>query len=334
MIEAKFYKKLNGNVRCLLCRHRCVISEGKRGICGVRENRGGKLYSLVYGKLIAYHVDPIEKKPLFHFLPGTYSYSIATVGCNFSCLHCQNWEISQLPKGDKHIPGKEISPEDVVEEAKLTNCRSISYTYTEPTIFYEFAFDAAKLAHKENIKNVFVTNGYINDEPLEEISKYLDAANIDLKGFNRDFYRKVCGADLDEVLDSIKLYKKLGIWIEITTLIIPKYNDNEDELREIAEFIKNELGKDVPWHVTRFHPDYKLTDVSPTPVETLRRARDIGYDVGLRYVYEGNVFEGENTYCYNCKELLIERRGFDVLKYNIKDGKCPKCGSKIAGIWK
>ncbi len=333
MIEAKFYKRLNGRVKCFLCRHECLISEGKRGICGVRENKKGKLYSLVYGKLIAYHVDPIEKKPLFHFLPGTYSYSIATVGCNFSCLHCQNWEISQLPKGTEKIPGKETDPEDVVEEAKLTNCRSISYTYTEPTIFYEFAYDVAKLAHKENIKNVFVTNGYINEEPLKEISKYLDAANIDLKGFSKEFYRKVCGADLDEVLESIKLYKKLGIWIEITTLVIPKYNDKEEELRGIAEFIKNELGEDVPWHVTRFHPDYKLTDVEPTPIETLRRAREIGYEVGLRYVYEGNVFEGENTYCYNCKELLVERRGFDVLKYNIKDGRCPNCGSKIAGIW-
>jgi pyruvate formate lyase activating enzyme len=334
-MEARFYTpEEEGKVKCYLCSHRCIISPGKRGICGVRENKKGKLYTLVYGRAISYNIDPIEKKPLYHFLPGTRSYSIATVGCNFRCLHCQNWEISQMPRErDGEIAGLDLPPEEVVRQAAQYDCASISYTYTEPTIFAEYAVDCAKLAQKKGIKNVFVTNGYITPEALKEIAPYIDAANIDLKGFTEEFYREVCSANLKPVLESIKLYKKLGIWIEITTLIIPGYNDDEEQLRGIARFIKS-VGEDVPWHVTRFHPEYKLMSVPSTPLDTIRKARDIGKEEGLLYIYIGNVLgEGENTHCYNCGELLIERHGFDILKYRIEKGKCPKCGVKIHGVW-
>ena len=332
MKEAMFYEKLSGNrVRCKLCRHRCIISPNSFGICHVRKNFDGKLYSLVYDKIIARHIDPIEKKPLFHFLPGTETYSIATVGCNFKCDFCQNWTISQISKEGKII-GEKVTPKEIVEDAIRYNCSSISYTYTEPTIFYELTYDTSRIAKEHGLKNIYVTNGYIEEEPLKEISKYLDAANIDLKSFDEKFYKKICGADLDEVLESIKNYKKNGIWIEITTLIIPGFNDDEEQLRSIAEFIKS-LGSYIPWHVTRFHPDYKMLNVNPTPVETLRKAQKIGYDVGLRFVYMGNVLEGENTYCPRCKTLLIERYGFSILKYNLKEGKCPNCKEKIEGVW-
>jgi len=332
--EAMFYSKLeDSKVRCFLCNHRCVIGEGKRGICGVRENHGGRLDTLVYGKVIARHVDPVEKKPLFHFMPGSFSYSIATVGCNFRCLHCQNWEISQFTKSSKEIPGEDMTPEEIVEEAKRYNCASISYTYTEPTIFAEFAYDTAKLAKKEGIKNVFVTNGYITPEALKEIAPYLDAANIDIKGFSEEFYKKVCGAKLEHVLESVKLYHKLGVWIEIATLIIPGYNDKDEELRALAGFIKN-ISENIPWHVTRFHPDFKLTEPPPTPVETLIRARNIGKEAGLKYVYVGNVpgESGENTFCHACGELLVERYIFTITKNKIKNSACPKCGAKVSGI--
>jgi len=251
----------------------------KRGICAVRENRSETLYSLVYGKAVARAVDPIEKKPLFHFLPGSRAYSIATAGCNFRCGNCQNFEISQMPKDRKIILGQDVSPEEIVMAAKRNNCESIAYTYTEPTIFFEYAYDTAKLARKEGIKNVFVTNGYITEEALVEIKPYLDAANIDLKSFSDDFYRKNCGARLKPVLDSIKLHKSFGIWIEITTLIIPTLNDSEEELRKIAEFIK-EVGEETPWHISQFYPTYEFIDLPRTPVATLRRAREIGLEVG------------------------------------------------------
>ncbi|MCX7966074.1 MAG: AmmeMemoRadiSam system radical SAM enzyme [Syntrophorhabdaceae bacterium] len=335
MKEALFYKKQEDNtVRCLLCRHNCVITLGKRGICGVRENRDGILYTLVYGLPCSYHIDPIEKKPLFHFFPGSRAFSIATVGCNFKCLHCQNYEISQIPVDTKRIAGEHLSPEDAVEMAIQGRCKSISYTYTEPTIFYEYAFDMAKLAKEKGIYNNFVTNGYIEDEPLKQISPYLHAANIDLKGFNKDFYRRQCKAELEGVLKTIKSYKTLGIWIEITTLIIPGYNDGEDELKGIAEFIKNEVGIETPWHVTAFYPTYKLLDAKRTPAKTLEKAREIGLKTGLRYVYEGNIpgSEGEHTYCYNCKKTVIKRFGFTILEYNLKNGACKFCNTKIDGI--
>ncbi len=334
MKEAMFYERLEEElVRCHLCSHRCKITESKRGICGVRENRNGTLYTLVYGKAVAREVDPIEKKPLFHFYPGSKAYSIATVGCNFRCLNCQNYAISQMPKPQNPIIGEDLTPEEIVEAAKRHNCKSIAYTYTEPVIFFEYAYETAKLASKEGIKNVFVTNGYITEEALKEIAPYLDAANIDLKSFSDEFYRKNCGARLQPVLDAIRLHKELGIWIEITTLIIPTLNDSEENLRRIAEFIKN-LGEEIPWHVSRFYPAYRLEKLLPTPIETLNKARKIGLDAGLRYVYQGNVpREGENTYCHNCGKLLINRYGYQVMRYALKDSKCSYCGAKIDGIW-
>lgn len=334
MKEAMFYEKLeNDMVHCYLCSHHCKISKGNRGICGVRENINGTLYSLVYGKLIAAAVDPIEKKPLFHFLPGSSAYSIATVGCNFSCLNCQNYDISQKPKPKKPIIGEETTPEQVVEAAKRYKCESIAYTYTEPTIFLEYAYDIAKLAKKEDIKNVFVSNGYITEEALKTIAPCLDANNIDLKSFSDEFYRKVCGARLQPVLDAISLHKELGIWIEITTLVIPSLNDSDENFRKIAEFIKS-LDENIPWHVSAFYPAYKLLDVQPTPVETLDKARRIGLEVGLKHVYQGNIpGEGENTVCPSCGKVLIERWGYQVRQYHLADSKCSHCGATIKGIW-
>ncbi|MCF6148728.1 MAG: AmmeMemoRadiSam system radical SAM enzyme [Candidatus Kuenenia sp.] len=334
MKEAMFYEKLNGKVRCYLCNHYCVIKEGHRGICGVRENQEGKLYSLVYGKSVSAGVDHIEKKPFFHFYPGTTAYSFATVGCNFHCLNCQNWEISQMPKGKGgEIVGDELSPEEIVATAKNRGCKSIAYTYTEPTIFFEYAYDTAKLARKEGIKNVFVTNGYATAEAIKVIAPFLDAANIDLKSFREDFYHKVCGAKLQPVLDNIKLYKESGVWIEITTLLIPGYSDDENQLKEIAGFIKS-VGEEIPWHVTAFYPAYKLPDISPTSVESLRNSREIGKKAGLRYVYEGNIpgEGGENTYCYSCGEIVIKRYGFEIAENKLIDGKCQKCKNQIDGI--
>jgi len=335
MKEAMLYEKVgNKKVQCNLCAHRCKINEGKKGICLVRENRDGILYTLVYGRTISQAIDPIEKKPLFNFYPGTTAYSIATVGCNFKCQFCQNWEISQMVR-DKHlIMGNEASPESIVENAKRYGSKSIAYTYTEPTIFFEYAYDTAKLAHEADIKNVFVTNGYMTEEALKEINPYLDAANVDLKSFSDDFYRKLCGARLQPVLDTLKLMKKLGIWVEVTTLIIPSLNDSPDELRKIAKFIVNELGDDTPWHISRFYPSYNLKDKPPTPIDTIHKAREIGLNEGLKYVYEGNVpdSKGESTYCPNCKNLVIKRWGYQITKKDIKDGICQHCSFKIDGV--
>jgi pyruvate formate lyase activating enzyme len=333
--EAMFYEKLDGNVvKCNLCSHRCGrITNLKRGICEVRENRDGTLYSLVYGRVVARAVDPVEKKPLFHFLPGSRAYSIATVGCNFRCRNCQNFEISQMPRERNVIIGEDVAPEEIVAAAKRYKCESIAYTYTEPTIFFEYAYDIAKLASREGIKNVFVTNGYITEEALVEIKPYLDAANIDLKSFSDEFYRKNCGARLDPVLDSIRLHKSLGIWIEITTLVIPTLNDSEENLRRIAEFIKD-VGEEIPWHISRFHPMYQLLDLPRTPIASLHKAREIGLEVGLRYVYEGNVTGevGENTYCYECGRPLIRRHGYTILENKVKNSECFYCGAEIDGV--
>lgn len=333
MKEARFYEPLgDGKVKCFLCAQRCTISSGKRGICAVRENREGILYSLVYGKVIARHIDPIEKKPLFHFLPGSKSYSIATVGCNFKCLHCQNYGISQHPKKYGDIPGEDMTPDEVVREAELAGCKSISYTYTEPTIFMEFAYDCARLAYEKGIRNVFVSNGYTGPEAARLIAPYLDGNNIDLKG-DDVFYKKVVGARLQPVLDTIKLMKELGVWIEVTTLIIPSYNDSEEFLRWVAEFLKS-VDPAIPWHVTQFYPTHNLMDKPRTPVSTLRKAREIGLKAGLKYVYEGNVpgEGGENTYCPSCGELLIERVGFTLSRIKMKGSECTKCGCHIDGI--
>ncbi len=332
--EAWLYGRAEGGkVDCRLCSFRCHIAEGKSGICGVRENRGGVLYSLVYGKLIAEHIDPVEKKPLFHFQPGSSSYSIATVGCNFRCLHCQNFEISQMPKGRGEILGADAKPDEIVLEAMESGCSSISYTYTEPTIFFEFAYDVGVEARAMGLKNIFVTNGYMTRECLDEARGMLDAANVDIKAFSEDFYKKVCGARLAPVLESIEYMRSIGVWVEVTTLIIPTLNDSDDELRGIARWIYR-TDKAMPWHISAFHPTYKLTGIERTPASTLERARKIGLEEGLRYVYTGNIpgLSGESTYCYNCKELLIDRFGFAVRKNRVVDSKCPACGSAVDGV--
>jgi len=335
MKEAMIYEKLgDAEVRCHLCNHNCVIKNQQRGICAVRENREGILYSLVYGKVISMNIDPIEKKPLFHFLPESTSLSIATVGCNFRCKHCQNYEISQYPRERKFsIPGKDTTPEEIVNAALQNNCRSISYTYTEPTIFFEFAYDCARLAHEKGIKNVFVSNGYTDKEAVKLIAPFLDANNIDLKGSDK-FYREICGAKLEPVKETIKLMKELGVWVEVTTLIIPDLNDSDKDLTDIAEFISS-VDPAMPWHVTQFYPTYQLLDKPRTPVSTLRKAREIGFKAGLKYVYEGNVpgEGGENSYCPSCKEILIERFGYSISANLIKDSRCSKCNTLIEGIW-
>ncbi len=329
------YEKLgDGDVRCRLCSHNCLIKNRHRGVCAVRENREGVLYSLVYGRIISINIDPIEKKPLFHFLPESTSLSIATAGCNFRCKHCQNYEISQYPREHTlSIPGKDTTPEEIVNAAIQNNCKSISYTYTEPTIFFEFAYDCAKLAHEKGIKNVFVSNGYTGKEAVRLIAPLLDANNIDLKGSDK-FYRNICGARLEPVKETIRLMKELGVWVEVTTLIIPDLNDSENDLTDIAEFISS-VDPAIPWHVTQFYPVYKLLDKPRTPVSKLRLAREIGHKAGLEYVYEGNVpgEGGENTYCPSCKEMLIERFGYSISKNFIKNSRCPKCDSFIEGVW-
>jgi len=335
MKEAYLYEKLENNkVRCVLCNHKCLIKNGQKGLCGVRENRSGTLVSLVYGKVIAGHCDPIEKKPLFHFLPGTYSYSIATVGCNFKCLFCQNADISQMPNDHDRIMGQDMTSDKIVEEALSTRSATISYTYTEPTIFFELAVDTARIAVSKGIKNVFVSNGYMTKQCLQDIFPDLHAANVDLKAFSDKFYKKQCGAKLGPVLNTLEAMKEMGIWLEVTTLLIPGLNDSTEELNEIARFLAG-LDKNIPWHISRFHPTYRLTDVHSTPPDSIKRARDLGYEAGLKYVYTGNLpgDVGEKTFCHHCHELLIDRVGFNVTLNKIKDERCPMCGKKIPGVW-
>lgn len=335
MREAMLYEKLaDAQVRCFLCAHRCKINPSKRGLCGVRENIEGVLYSLVYGMLIAEHVDPIEKKPLFHVFPGSKSYSIATVGCNFRCLFCQNHEISQMPVEDKRILGREAPPQKIVRQALDSGSKTIAYTYTEPTIYFEYAYDIAKIAHDKGLKNVFVTNGFMTEETITKIAPYLDAANVDLKAFTEEFYKKNCGARLEPVLKSLKKMKEVGIWLEITTLLIPKLNDSDEELKKIAQFIFD-LGSDTPWHVSRFYPQYKMGTLLPTAAEDIHRAVEVGKACGLKYIYSGNIpgDRGENTFCFHCGELLIGRYGFHVNKMSLDRSSCPRCGTLLEGIF-
>jgi pyruvate formate lyase activating enzyme len=323
-----------GKVACALCSHRCVIAPSKSGICAVRRNTGGKLETLVYGEVIAAHVDPIEKKPLYHFYPGSKALSIAAAGCNFRCSFCQNWEISQAPRrSGGALRGTALLPRDIVAEAQAQGCRSISYTYTEPTIFFEYAYDAARLASEAGLANNFVTNGYMTAEALTTIRPYLDAANVDLKAFKDETYKKICGARLDPVLDTIRLMRKLGVWVEVTTLVVPGLNDGDAELAGIARFIAG-VDPDIPWHISRFHPDFEYTDAPPTPAKTLRKAYEIGKREGLRYLYIGNMLgEGEDTHCPQCGTLLIRRRGFFVAQNRLAGAACPSCGQPVAGIF-
>lgn len=289
MQEALLYQKLqNDRISCSLCEHKCKINSGQFGICGMRQNINGILYTHAYGQVIAEHVDPIEKKPLYHFLPGSKTYSIAAPGCNFRCGFCQNWQISQISKRDGFTSGLALTPEQIVQNALKYNCPSISYTYTEPTIFFEYALDSAKLAQKKGLKNIFVTNGFMSAEALQLIAPYLDAANIDLKSFSEDFYKKICHAKLQPVLATIKQMAALKIWVEITTLLIPGENDSPQELKKIAQFIY-EVSPEIPWHISAFHPDYQFTDHHLTPLKSLENARNIGLQAGLKSVYLGNV---------------------------------------------
>lgn len=336
MREALMYQKLpDGAVSCSLCRHRCRIVPGARGRCHVRENRDGVLVSLVYGMVVAEHVDPVEKKPLFHFQPGTLTYSIATVGCNFRCRHCQNHSIAQYhPDAAGHVGGQSVSPEEVVQRAIQSGCRSVSYTYTEPTVFFEYALDVARLGRAAGLKNIFVTNGYITPEALDAIAPFLDAANIDLKGFDAGFYERVAGAHLEGVLQCIRDYNRRGIWTELTTLVIPGENDSDEQLDGAAAFIAAELGLHVPWHISRFFPQYLMTDRAATPPDSLDRALAAGKRHDLQYLYVGNYSGGpENTDCPGCGSTLIKRQGYAVLTNGITGGACCTCGTEIAGVW-
>jgi pyruvate formate lyase activating enzyme len=326
MKEAMFYEKLkDGNVQCRLCAWNCKIPEGKTGYCRVRRNSNGKLYSMVYGKAVSVAIDPIEKKPLFHFAPGSKSLSIATVGCNFRCRFCQNWEISQ-EYGE--IFGEDLTPGKIVEMAKDYNVPGIAYTYTEPTIFFEYAYDTMKLAKKEGLYNIWVSNGYTSPEVIKFMAKYLDAVNVDMKG-NDEFYRKVClTKGIQPVYDALKAYVKNGVWVEITNLIIPGYNDSDKDIKEMAKWILDNLGPDIPLHLSAFFPQYKLTNISQTPAKTLEKAADLVRKSGIHWVYVGNVYshKGESTCCWKCGELLIKRIGFNILSFKTK---CPKCGEKV-----
>ncbi len=332
--EALLYQVKQEVVECNLCWHRCVIKPGRRGICGVRENRSGTLYSLVYGRVSAEHIDPVEKKPLFHFLPGTLTCSIATVGCNFKCLHCQNHTLSQTGAGVEHIPSTYRSPEEIVAAAVQGGCRTISYTYSEPTIFFEFAYDCCRAARAKGLKNIFVSNGYMSREAAEMIAPFLDAINIDIKAFSEPFYQDICGGSMQHVLDNVRFFRARNIWVEVTTLIIPGLNDTDEQLRSIAEFLV-EVDPDICWHVSAFSPSYLMTDRPHTPAERLQSAREIGFAAGLNHVFTGNIRGqgGEDSNCPSCGKTLIQRSGFHVTSNLLKSGACPYCSEPLAGVW-
>lgn len=339
MRKATLYlKKPNNLVQCRACCHYCLIAPGKTGICGVRQNTCGDLYLLVYGQPIAVNIDPIEKKPLYHFLPNTKIFSLGTMGCNFKCQFCQNWDISQALK-HKHIKtlkqrrGENVLPEQIIDYCLSNKIPSIAYTYNEPAIFFEYAYDTAKLARAAGLKNVFVSNGYESKEALFKIKDYLDAINIDLKSFSDEFYQKICGARIGPVLENIKRAVDLNIHLEVTTLVIPGRNDQASELKQIAEFLIS-IDKNIPWHISRFYPNYKMPDISPTSLDKLAKTYNIGKKAGLNYVYVGNIISDdlENTYCPKCRETVIARKGYAV-KVKLLLGACKKCGEKIKGVW-
>jgi len=331
---AKYYEKLSGKiVQCNLCPNRCILSEGQIGLCKAKKNIGGELYSLVYGNLASVHADPIEKKPFFHVLPGSKAFSIATTGCNLRCNFCQNWQIAQVFPWD--VQTQEATPEQVVEAALESRSESIAFTYNEPIIFYEYMLDIAKIAKERGLKTVVVSAGYINPDPLRELLPYIDAYKVDLKAFKDSFYQKFTGGSLAPVLETIKIVKDSGTWLEIVNLLIPGENDSEEEIREMVKWIKENLGDDVPLHFSRFHPMYKLQNLPPTPNETVIRAREIAVEEGLKYVYTGNIVypEGESTYCPESGEIAIERKAYFIISNNLKNGQC-STGEQIPGVWK
>ena len=332
-IEAFHYETEGKNVRCRLCPHACLLSPGDRSVCRSRVNIKGKLYSLSYGNPCSREVDPIEKKPLFHFYPGNSIYSIAVAGCNFRCLNCQNWEISQSrPEDLEHY---DLFPADVIKDVKNRGLNLIAYTYSEPTSFYEYMYDTAKLGKEAGIKSVLISNGYINEMPLLELSRHIDGANINLKSFEDRIYQSLNGGTLEPVLNTFKTLHGEGVWFEMTTLVVPTYIEDKDMIKRMCGWILKELGPDYPLHIIRFYPQYKLTRLPPTPVATLDGFRDIAMKEGIRYVYVGNVpgNEGENTYCHNCKKILIERNGYVLKQVNLESGKCRFCGTSIPGRW-
>ncbi|MBN1480940.1 AmmeMemoRadiSam system radical SAM enzyme [candidate division KSB1 bacterium] len=334
LVEARYYEKLaNRKIQCKLCPRECLIDDLERGYCGVRENIGGTYYTLVYGKPCTAHIDPIEKKPLFHFLPGTTAFSLATVGCNVMCKFCQNWEISQATP--EQVKSFDLSPYDVARIAEERGCASIAYTYSEPVIFTEYMYDSALQGNELNVRSVMISNGYINPQPMHDLCAVLSGVKIDLKAYTERFYKELVAGELRPVLDTLVLLRKENMWTEIVYLVIPGQNDDPGELKDLCTWILNELGPDTPLHFSRFHPQYRLKNLPSTPIKTLTMAREIARERGLNYVYTGNVpgDPGENTYCPNCGEIVIRRIGFSVVDRSIKEGACAACGTKIAGVW-
>ncbi|QEF94497.1 AmmeMemoRadiSam system radical SAM enzyme [Methanothermobacter sp. KEPCO-1] len=327
--ESILYEKADDRLRCLVCSRKCLIPEGGRGYCLTRENSDGKIYSLTYGEVSSEAVDPIEKKPLFHFYPGSLVYSLGSVGCNFRCRYCQNWSISQARIDG--FPTKYISPEEAVENALRSNCTSIAWTYNEPTMWLEYTLDSAERARAEGLKTVYVTNGYMSEEALNLLGPLLDAANVDLKGMSGRFYRELCDAKPEPVLENIIRMHEMGIHIEVTNLLIPGYNDSDDDIVALVNFMVSEVGVEVPLHFTRFFPHYRMQDVPPTGVERLMRARELALEAGMKYVYVGNLpgTDAENTYCPVCGELLIKRDGYLTRTVGIRDGKCSSCRADV-----
>ncbi len=332
--EADFYeKRLDGAVVCNLCPRGCVIGAGKRGYCRIRENRGGRLVALTYGKAVALTPDPIEKKPFFHVLPGHRAFSLATVGCNFACSFCQNYNISQATP--EEIPTPFRSPAEIVRLARETQCHTLAFTYTEPVVFYEYMADCARAARAAGLRSLMISNGYIREEPMRALLPMLTAVKIDFKSFSESFYRDICAGRLTPVLDTLKRVVRSGVWLEIVTLLIPTLNDSEEEIRRLCGWILKELGPDIPLHFSRFHPAYRLRNLPPTPYDTLQKARTIGIQEGLHFVYIGNApgLGGEDTACPSCKQTVIRRRGFQILENRIPDGVCPSCHTPLPGRW-
>ncbi|KPJ70606.1 hypothetical protein AMJ51_01465 [Microgenomates bacterium DG_75] len=332
--EASFYEQLSGGeVRCNLCPNRCVLAEGQRGICRVRENIGGKLYSLIYGQPATIHLDPIEKKPFYHFLPGTKVYSLASAGCNLRCKYCQNWDIAQ--RAPEELESVKMSPEEIVEDAIKSGSPSIAVTYSEPVVNYEYVRDIGKIAKEKGIKMTIVSAGYINPEPLRQLLPYLDAIKIDLKGYNNRYYQEVVGGRLEPVLETLKVIKEEGTWLEIVYLVVPGYNDDMEEIKQMAIWIKENLGDEVPLHFSRFHPMYQMENLPPTPEETVKQARQVAMEVGLKYVYTGNIsdVEGSTTFCPENNQPLIVRKGYFIEENHLKKGQSELCPIAIPGVW-
>ncbi len=331
--EGLYWSETPRGPKCLICPNECIIKEGEAGVCHNRVNYGGKIYSIAYGNPCSVNIDPVEKKPLNHFLPGSKAFSIATAGCNLACMNCQNWTISQAsPKDTRNY---DLMPDQLIAQTIASNCRSIAYTYSEPISYYEYTLDSAKLARQEGIKNILVTAGYINEEPLRNFCKYIDAANVDLKSFSNEIYIKLSAGALQPVLNTLIIMAEMGVWLEITNLIVPGWTDNADMIKRMCSWLAENGLSNYPLHFSRFHPEYKLTQLSSTPIGILTQARDIALGAGIKYVYIGNVpgLVAQNTYCPKCKELVVERKGYSILQKKLEKGVCIKCGEKIAGVW-